>query len=132
MISPLSLSQTKYPEKLLIAEDLKADAKVTMEHGYDGLNFDAQWDSEFVHPVKEVLVKTDDAFRNLQEIVNALTFRYNDDAFERVVYTESHDEVANGKSRIPEEIQPGGRTAPLPRSVRFWLPYLCVPLRAYR
>ncbi len=99
--------QTKYPEKVLIAEDLKADAKVTMEQGYDGLNFDAQWDSEFVHPVKEVLIKTDDASRNLQEIVNALTFRYNDDAFERVVYTESHDEVANGKSRIPEEIQPG-------------------------
>ena len=27
--------------------------------------------------------------------------------FERVIYTESHDEVANGQARVPEEIQPG-------------------------
>lgn len=26
---------------------------------------------------------------------------------QRVIYTESHDEVANGKSRVPEEIWPG-------------------------
>jgi 1,4-alpha-glucan branching enzyme len=37
---------------------------------------------------------------------DALTYRYNHDAFERVVYTESHDEVANGKSRIPSEVNP--------------------------
>ena len=29
------------------------------------------------------------------------------DAFKRVIYTESHDEVANGSSRVPEEIWPG-------------------------
>ena len=106
--------QSKYPEKLLIAEDLKADFKVTTDQGYDGLNFDTQWDSEFVHPIKEVLVNPDDASRNLQQVVNALSFKYNHDAFERVVYTESHDEVANGKSRIPQEIEsddPAGQFA---------------------
>ena len=29
------------------------------------------------------------------------------DAFKRIIYTESHDEVANGKARVPEEIAPG-------------------------
>jgi 1,4-alpha-glucan branching enzyme len=29
------------------------------------------------------------------------------DVFRRVIFTESHDEVANGKSRVPEEIWPG-------------------------
>ena len=29
------------------------------------------------------------------------------DAFKRVIYTESHDEDANGSSRVPEEIWPG-------------------------
>jgi len=29
-----------------------------------------------------------------------------DDAFERVIYSESHDEVANGKKRVPHEINP--------------------------
>lgn len=96
----------KFPGKILIAEDLKADHKVTTK-GYDGLEFDTQWDSEFVHPVKEVLVHTEDTSRNMQQVVNAVLFKYNDDVFQRVIYTESHDEVANGKARIPEEIQPG-------------------------
>ena len=34
----------------------------------------------------------------------AITFRYEDDAFHRVIYSESHDEVANGKARVPQEI----------------------------
>ena len=33
--------------------------------------------------------------------------RYNGDAFERVIYSESHDEVSNGKARVPEDIWPG-------------------------
>ena len=37
---------------------------------------------------------------------DALCHRYNFSAFERVVYSESHDEVANGKSRVPSEIDP--------------------------
>jgi 1,4-alpha-glucan branching enzyme len=40
-------------------------------------------------------------------VKNAIEQRYNGDAFERVVYTESHDEVANGRARVPEEIFPG-------------------------
>ena len=40
-------------------------------------------------------------------IRDALSHRYNGDAVKRVIYTESHDEVANGKSRVPEEIWPG-------------------------
>src|SRR6185369_9842555 len=33
-------------------------------------------------------------------------YRYNDDAFDRVIYSESHDEVANGRERVPQEISP--------------------------
>ena len=39
-------------------------------------------------------------------VAHALTHHYNGDPFQRVVYTESHDEVANGKARIPHEIAP--------------------------
>jgi 1,4-alpha-glucan branching enzyme len=38
---------------------------------------------------------------------HAINFRYNGDPFQRVIYTESHDEVVNGKARVPEEIAPG-------------------------
>ena len=43
----------------------------------------------------------------MHSIRDALSHRYNGDALQRVIYTESHDEVANGKSRVPEEIWPG-------------------------
>ena len=39
-------------------------------------------------------------------VAGAISNRYNNDAFRRVIYTESHDEVANGKARVPEEVWP--------------------------
>ena len=42
----------------------------------------------------------------MQSVANAVSHRYNMDSFERVIYSESHDEVANGKQRLPSEITP--------------------------
>lgn len=99
--------QTKYPKVLTIAEDLKGDEFVTNGIAYGGIGYGAQWDSHFVHPVREVLLDTRDDSRDLQKIVDALEYTYSGNVFKRVIYTESHDEVANGKARVPEEIQPG-------------------------
>ncbi|QXP54883.1 alpha amylase C-terminal domain-containing protein [Cellulophaga sp. HaHa_2_95] len=97
----------KYPHILTIAEDLKGENKVTDAIEHNGLGYGSQWDMNFVHPVREVLEDPYDTSRDLQKIVDALEFKYNTDVFTRIVYTESHDEVANGKARVPEEIQPG-------------------------
>ena len=97
----------KYPHVLTIAEDLKGDSRVTDAIEHDGLAYGSQWDMNFVHPVREVIEDTHDDGRDLQKVVDALEFTYSNDAFSRIVYTESHDEVANGKARVPEEIQPG-------------------------
>ena len=43
----------------------------------------------------------------MAEVRDAILGRYNDDALQRVIYTESHDEVANGRARVPHEIWPG-------------------------
>ena len=104
--------QSKYPHVLTIAEDLKGDDKVTDSSEYGGLGYGSQWDMNFVHPVREVLTMINDSDRDLQQIVNALTYSYSGDAFRRIIYTESHDEVANGKARVPEEIQPGDAESP--------------------
>ncbi|MGS0527338.1 alpha-amylase family glycosyl hydrolase [Zobellia nedashkovskayae] len=104
--------KSKYPHVLTIAEDLKGDDKVTDDADYGGLGYGSQWDMNFVHPVREVLTIMNDSDRDLQQIVNALTYSYSGDAFRRIVYTESHDEVANGKARVPEEIQPGDAESP--------------------
>lgn len=97
------------PWKIQIAEDMYASPNhwITKDTGAGGAGFDGQWDALFVHPIREAVIAPDDASRNMWSVRDAIAHRYNSDSFERVIYTESHDEVANGKSRVPEEIWPG-------------------------
>lgn len=99
--------RNKFPGKILIAEDLKADPVVTSDIMLNGLGFHSQWGLGFVNHLKRVLLETEDQHRNLQLVVESLFFSFNNDVFQRVIFTESHDEVANGSSRLPEEIHPG-------------------------
>ena len=99
--------KTKYPHKIVIAEDMQGDTFITEPLEEGGLGFDAQWDTKFVHPVRRVLEGKKDEHRSMRAIVDALSFRYGHDAFKRVIYCESHDSVANGKARLPEDIEPG-------------------------
>jgi 1,4-alpha-glucan branching enzyme len=95
------------PWKITIAEDLQNNEWITRDTGAGGAGFNSQWDAGFVHPVRSATISLNDADRNLLAVRDALYHRYNGDAIRRVIYTESHDEVANGKQRIPEEIWPG-------------------------
>jgi len=99
--------QAKYSKVITIAEDLKGDEFITNGIAYGGVGYGAQWDMHFVHPVREVLQSVSDDGRDIQKIVDALEYTYSGNKFKRIIYTESHDEVANGKARVPEEIQPG-------------------------
>ena len=94
----------KYPNKITIAEDLRTNNAITQPESYGGANFSTQWDEAFVHPIREAISLSDDAHRNMNAVAAAIKHQYNTDAFERVVYTESHDEVANGKMRVVSEI----------------------------
>lgn len=96
------LVRTEFPGRLAIAEDLHAEPAVTsVEEG--GAAMHAQWDSEFVHPVREALITPADEDRSVPAVAKAVLHRYQH-AFDRVVYVESHDEVANGKARITTEV----------------------------
>lgn len=95
------------PGKISVAEDLKNNAWIVNDVPSGGAGFDTQWDAAFVHPVRAAVTPPEDAARDLASVAAALTHRYGPDAFTRVVYTESHDEVANGRARVPEEIWPG-------------------------
>lgn len=97
----------KFPGKLLVAEDLQGDEYLTRSVDEGGAGFSTQWDAHFVHPIREVVEQIEDGYRDMWLVRGALLHRYNGDAFDRVVYSESHDEVANGSSRVPEEVSPG-------------------------
>ena len=97
----------RQPWKISIAEDLRDNPWITREPGSGGAGFDSQWDAGFVHPVRKTLITPEDGERDMGDLREAIQRRYDGDAFQRVIYTESHDEVANGHARVPEEIWPG-------------------------
>ena len=99
--------KNRYPNKMVVAEDLHGNDFVTDLTDHGGFGYTAQWDADFVHPVRDVLTQPDDNDRDLSLVEKALTRKYSGNAFSRVVYVESHDEVANGSARLAEEIAPG-------------------------
>jgi 1,4-alpha-glucan branching enzyme len=94
----------RYPGRITIAEDLRNNRSLTREAGEGGAGFGAQWDSNFVHPIRQMVATPVDGQRSLGTIRDAISFQYSGDAFERVIYSESHDEVASGKARVPQEV----------------------------
>lgn len=104
----LSLRE-QFPGRICIAEDMQSDPRISAVAD-DGAAFHAQWDGAFVHPVRQAVIEADDEDRSMVALCRALEARYNDDAFQRVVYTESHDEVANGRARVPYEVNPADPT----------------------
>jgi 1,4-alpha-glucan branching enzyme len=98
--------RTRHPNTITIAEDLQHSEWVTKTVGEGGAGFGSQWDDQFVHPVREAVIVANDEWRSMAAVAHAIQHRFNNDAFQRVIYSESHDEVANGKARVPQEINP--------------------------
>ncbi|NTV12322.1 MAG: 1,4-alpha-glucan branching protein [Desulfobulbaceae bacterium] len=97
----------RFPGKISIGESMRNTPWVTKDVGAGGAGFNAQWDAEFVHNVRQAVIGQDDGSRDLGAVCRAIEHRDDMDAFRRIIFTESHDEVANGKARVPEEIWPG-------------------------
>jgi 1,4-alpha-glucan branching enzyme len=97
---------TRHASKFTIAEDMQGNSWITKPTSHGGAGFDVQWDANFVHTLRQAIIPAHDDVRDMEAVGHAIAFRYNDDAFDRVLYTESHDEVANGKARVPEDIAP--------------------------
>jgi len=94
----------QFPDAITIAEDLHGEALVTST-GPDGACYHAQWEAKFVHPVRQAIIVASDSYRSVSAVADALSNNYGD-TYGRVIYTESHDEVANGKARVPQEVDP--------------------------
>lgn len=95
------------PDALIIAEDFAGNDYITKPITEGGAGFRAQWEVNLPYIMRCTLDPMDDAVRNLGQTISALSRTYNGDVFQRVIYSESHDSVANGGARINEEISPG-------------------------
>ncbi len=103
------------PDAITIAEDLQDSEWLTKPTSEGGAGFSSQWDARFVHPVREVATLAADEHRSMASLADAIACTYNGDSFHRVIYSESHDEVANGKQRVPSEIDGENPGAPAAR-----------------
>ena len=96
--------EERFPGRITIAEDLHNEDRMTQPIDQGGAGFTAQWDARFVHPIRNAVITANDEDRSLDSVRGAIAAHYNNDPYQRVIYSESHDEVANGSSRIPSEI----------------------------
>jgi 1,4-alpha-glucan branching enzyme len=101
--------QSRQPWKITIAEDMQDNERITNRQAWGGAGFGAQWGAGFVHGVRGLAAALMDESRDMNALAAIIGQRFNGDGFQRVLYTESHDEVAasNGNCRLPELISPG-------------------------
>lgn len=99
------------PNALLIGEDVGANDYITAPEAAGGAGFTAQWEITFPNVIRAALTATDDTHRDLSGVCAILGKSFNGDAYQRVVYTDSHDTAANGGRRLAEEISPGKPTS---------------------
>lgn len=101
--------QARCPWKITIAEDMHDNAWITRALTQGGAGFSAQWGAGFMHNLRGAVVAPRDEDRDMNALAGFIRQRFNGGAFQRVLYTESHDEVAasNGGARLPEAIAHG-------------------------
>ena len=98
--------RARQPWKLTIAEDLGDPAGLTNPTADGGAGFGARWDASFLRAVRAALTAGDDTDRQIDSVAEAL-LAGGSQPFSRVIYTESHDDVANGQTRLAEAVAPG-------------------------
>ena len=100
-------ADAQFPGKLMVAEDLGDNEWITKTTGAGGAGFDSQWDGSFAYPVRSAIEAASDSSRDMFAVRDAINKNFNGSMQQRIIYTENHDEVANGRSRVPETIWPG-------------------------
>jgi 1,4-alpha-glucan branching enzyme len=100
-------ADAQFPGKLMIAEDLGENAWISKTTGAGGAGFDTQWDGAFAYPVRAAIEASSDSSRDMFAVRDAIRKSFNASMQQRVIYTENHDEVANGRTRVTEAIWPG-------------------------
>jgi 1,4-alpha-glucan branching enzyme len=95
------------PHAITIGEDVADNDYITKPTNVGGAGFGAQWELGFPQSCREALVSDDPPSINLTGVCSQLTRRYNDDAFQRIVFVDSHDSAANGSARLNEVVAPG-------------------------
>lgn len=99
------------PQALMIAEDCANSAFITKPRSENGCGFNAQWELGFPHVLRDGLGLTPGITPNLAGLRYELEHHYNGDAFEKVIFSDSHDTAANGSVRLNDAVTPENPTS---------------------
>lgn len=93
---------------LMIAEDNSTNNGIVTSVKDGGMGFNAQWEVGFPHVIRDSLgITTNGNQARLDGIEYELGHTYRGDAFDKVIFADSHDTAANGSSRLNEAVTPG-------------------------
>lgn len=96
------------PAALLIAEDNSSNSGLVAPAKKGGAGFDAQWEVGFPHVIRDSLGITQNSSQpQLQGIEYELGHTYTGNAFDKIIFSDSHDTAANGSVRLNEAVTPG-------------------------
>jgi 1,4-alpha-glucan branching enzyme len=93
------------PSAMMIAEDSSSNEYITKPTGEGGAGFDAQWSSNF-----PLAIRARFGMDNMNyggSLDTELQHIYNGQAFQKIIYSDSHDTAANGWARLNEATTPG-------------------------
>jgi 1,4-alpha-glucan branching enzyme len=94
------------PHALMIAEDVAGTPYITKGRPETGCGFDAQWELGYPHAIRDALGLNSSHTQTLDGIRYELEHGYNGDAFEKIIFSDSHDTAANGSVRLSEAATP--------------------------
>lgn len=93
------------PHALTIAEDYSINDYLTKSIDEGGAGFDAQWGTSFPLAIRKRFGMDNHDFGG--SLNDELRHFFNGQAFQKIVYGDSHDTAANGWSRLNEATTPG-------------------------
>ncbi len=102
----VTLAHKINPRAVIIAEDCANSPFITKPRSDNGCGFDAQWELGFPHAIRDALGISTHGQKTLAGIRYALEKSFNGNAFEKVIFSDSHDTAANGSVRLNESIAP--------------------------
>lgn len=98
-----SLAHKINPNAFMVAEDSSGNDYITKTIGEGGAGFDSQWGLALPYAIRARLqVAESDA-----DLAGEMQHIYNGQAFQKVIFSDSHDTAANGAVRINEAATPG-------------------------
>lgn len=94
------------PRALMVAEDFAVNSSIVKSTSEGGCGFDTQWEIGFPHALRDALGLSYDVWPNLAAIDYELAHGYSKGAFDKVIFSDSHDTAANGSVRLNQAVTP--------------------------